>query len=618
LPCSNPTIQTEILVLYKLLLPIVALVATIPLPVMAATWKEQILNSDRTINWTNYVKVANNLDQRWAIDYMFGPDATNYNPPAAPTLWGATDRGITDGWYKYLTTEDASDIYANHQDWYSNSGQLLYSPDSTDDHGIALARSFAKYNGGSSAKDWRAFDQKISWSGDGGDWYLQNPDYHVQRQPVIDANGGNQPYLPIAVGRPAIQRGMVGIVIYKNGLIAGARNDSQFATVNPAIKLPPGKVPTAVTVTPGNEFAFVTVWDTIAHKGQVAIIAIQGRLDGTEDADNDVQDEFGLPNWFYIASLKLLGFVDLPFAAPNAIASSLDQTATFDARDGNNNTGLLSSQSERDQWWNTSNHLHVAAKAGYAVVTSRAENKVAFLDLKPLYQYYRQMYFTTQAKYDQTQQKGLAGNQWPYTFDYASQQKPTVAYVLDVTEPTSCYTGFPIAGGKGWIGDDSFKMRAFVGTMDGHLQTYNVGGLNTDAPAAAPVLERSVQIGRNPTSITGSTAQYTANQVWVTSRGDRAVYRMNPDGTLINVLHDSRMQDPIYAFSSFGRGNLGTLSVMDFKGRQALNYLSDNITDWPWGGDVFFQVANGVAPFEFSYSTPILGQPFMFNVAEVF
>ena len=78
------------------------------------------------------------------------------------------------------------------------------------------------------------------------------------------------------------------------------------------------------------------------------------------------------------------------------------------------------------------------------------------------------------------------------------------------------------------------------------------------------------------------------------------------------------MHDPVYAFSSFGLGNVGTLSVMDFKGRQALNYLSENITNWPWGSDVFFQVGNGAAPFEFSYSTPISGQPFMFNVAEVF
>ena len=155
--------------------------------------------------------------------------------------------------------------------------------------------------------------------------------------------------------------------------------------------------------------------------------------------------------------------------------------------------------------------------------------------------------------------------------------------------------------------------------MDGKLRTYNVGGLNTDASATAPVLERSVSIGRNPTAITAGTAEYTANQLWVTSRGDRAVYRMNPDGTLVNVLRDSRMKDPVYAFSSFGYGNLGTLSVMDFKGRQALTYLSEDITNWPFNGGVtFFRVGNGAAPFEFVYSTPIPGQPFMFNVAEVF
>ena len=297
----------------------------------------------------------------------------------------------------------------------------------------------------------------------------------------------------------------------------------------------------------------------------------------------------------------------------------MDQTATFDARDENNKTGLLSDQTERDKWSNTADNLHISAQQGYAVVTSRAENKVAFINLKTLSQYYRQMYFTTQDNYNQTQNKGAGDKQWPYTFNSAPDQTPTVASVIDVTQPTSCYTGFPITPGTDWIGDDSFKMRAFVGTMDGHLQTYNVGGLIGNSAVNTPVLERSVQIGRNPTAITGSTAQFTANQVWVTSRGDRAIYRMNPDGTLLNVLRDSRMQDPVYAFSSKGLGNVGTLSVMDFLGRQALNYLDNDITDWPWDpGSVFFQVGNGAAPFEFSYSTPIPGQPFMFSVAEVF
>ena len=85
--------------LSKLLLPLVGLLAAIPLPVMAATWNEQILNQDGTINWTNYVNVANNLDQSSTIDYMLGTDSSFYNPPASQTLWGAPDRGSTDGWY---------------------------------------------------------------------------------------------------------------------------------------------------------------------------------------------------------------------------------------------------------------------------------------------------------------------------------------------------------------------------------------------------------------------------------------------------------------------------------------------------------------------------------------
>ena len=76
-------------------------------------------------------------------------------------------------------TNDTSWIYANGSGlWFSNAGQLLYSPDSTSDHGVALARSFDDYSGGASAQVWHAYDMKISWSGDGADWYLRNPDYH--------------------------------------------------------------------------------------------------------------------------------------------------------------------------------------------------------------------------------------------------------------------------------------------------------------------------------------------------------------------------------------------------------------------------------------------------------
>ena len=46
------------------------------------------------------------------------------------------------------------------------------------------------------------------------------------------------------------------------------------------MKLPANKVPTAIAMTTQSEFALVTVWDTDARKGQVAVIALAGLCDG--------------------------------------------------------------------------------------------------------------------------------------------------------------------------------------------------------------------------------------------------------------------------------------------------------------------------------------------------
>ena len=182
--------------------------------------------------------------------------------------------------------------------------------------------------------------------------------------------------------------------------------------------LAPGKVPTAVALSQNNEFAFVTVWDTQAFKGQVAVIAIQGYLplSGLRFKGYDLPGlytsnpnthcgygvdncgvpgtggyYYGLPNGLQFSAMKVIGYVDLPgMAAPTSISAVTDSTKIISGRRGrlhwNPRLGC-----ERDAWRNITDDMHASATAGYVLVASRAENKVAVIDIEPLIQYYRKM-----------------------------------------------------------------------------------------------------------------------------------------------------------------------------------------------------------------------------------
>src|SRR5207244_8805280 len=131
------------------------------------------------------------------------------------------------------------------------------------------------------------------------------------------------------------------------------------------------------------------------------------------------------------------------------------------------------------------------SKAGYAVVISKSENKAAFIDLQPLFQYYKAMYFGARSDFDRTRNLGAAANQWPYTFDYAPAQSPLVVKVIDLADhPTAVNTN--LYGGYGIT-------KAYIATLDGTLSTYEVGGLASGA-AANPGDIRAVatmQLGKN-------------------------------------------------------------------------------------------------------------------------
>ena len=129
-----------------------------------------------------------------------------------------------------------------------------------------------------------------------------------------------------------------GVVAFQNGVLGTV--GSNTASNNATTKLGPNKVPTGVAVTNGNEFALVTVWDTVALKGQVAVVALAGLCDGCDPMNSAAHttngvsysawhnwwNEWigvypGLPNMGNTAFMKVLGYVDIPgMAAPTEIA----------------------------------------------------------------------------------------------------------------------------------------------------------------------------------------------------------------------------------------------------------------------------------------------------------
>lgn len=583
-------------------------------------WAEKILNSDGTINWTEYTNVAKNYDRPDIINYRLGPDYSFYYPNSEdiPKLWGPDNDG-----FKGKCSNIKAGSVEGTTDWYAMSGQLLFSPDSSAPAeykpGVARARngSIYLYDGDPEY----CFDMRVQWTPDRGNYYSANPDGAVTQQTWKDMSGTSVPAPPIATVRAKGSSGVTGYLIFQNGLIGatGTGNDGYVGSGSslpyPCLKLPSGKVPTAAAVTPGNEFLLVTVWDTINRQGQLAVIAIKGRVLAQEKTYL-----WGFPNWPTIEKMKILGYITLPFASPSAIACSLE-FATNSGRGRNENANLdLNSQEQRDTWYNwTSHDYKKTARCGYAVVISRAQSKASFIDLQPLLQYYRKMYFTTGENYNQTKNEGNSSNQWPYTFSYAPEQKPKVVSTISVKNPTAVATGLPWFTFFWRDGDNSFRENAYIATMDGELRMYKVGNLmTTDFGGTIGQPFKTVKIGKNPTNIDyGNGANY-GNDIFINCRGEKSIYYLYYDGRIQGSFRDARLQDPVYVAVSYnGRSeyNCPLLTVTDFKGKQVVNYRYQN--DGPEAINTPVGNPGGSSVFEYGYATPLPGYPFMSTYAEV-
>jgi hypothetical protein len=456
----------------------------------------------------------------------------------------------------------------NPGDYSSTHAQLFYQPDKPNDPGVdrisILDMGHNVFN----------FKPEPTW------WGGSHPEPGV-KTPAWAQAGGGQLGAPVALSRGYGMWCNSAIMVFSSGVLASAGTCTSQNTY-PCFAFPKGKAPTAVAVTTRNEFALVTVWDFEKLKGQLAVLALDGmHKDGLMSLYCWHEPKPGLPNPGGFRTYKLLGYVDLPgMAAPTGISvygsaweqwlHSLEgknvQAHELDTSDPK----VRNTFYDKKQW-----NYRWCSDAGFAVIISKHEDRVAFVDLQPLFAYYREMYFGPGESYKKTLEVGPDPKQWPPTFEVEPRQQPVVVAVQPTPAPT------PTAVICSVRGDEP---NVVVALQDGKLAIYKVGGLATAAPAAPGEIQcvGAVNVGRNPCclaynkNVGWGTPETLNNTFLVVSRGDRAVQWVRVTGgkgEVIRTLRDARLVDPVFCEMGDTHGTEShVITVCDFKGRKVVNY----------------------------------------------
>jgi hypothetical protein len=552
-----------------------------------------VIDSKGRIDCNAYKTLAG--DHAALIEYLNGPAYGAFHPNAADAVPTVFDRG-EGGRYCFGDCESMA------VDWTGYSGQVLHLETGP---GVSRTRFiWSKHtgHGGSQFQHLYYLGPVNNPKGADSDaWYTNVVDPSVDVAAWKQANSGAQLSKPVAIGRGRVTWSNNGIIAFQGGLV-GAVGSGNSSDDFPFAKLGPNEIPTDVAVTNNSEFALVTLWNTETCKGRVAVFAPTQREGFLS----------GLPSTGFFNAIKLLGYVELPIAAPSRVSASVDfaQWMSFPSKDAQ---AELATEAGRAAWTAGKDDAHSAAKAGYALVASRDENKVVVLDLEPLVQYERTMYFGTQEKYDQTRNAGSAPDQWPFSFETAKAGVPEIREVLDIPKPSVVVTGFPV-GDRSYT-DAKFASKAYVATVDGRLRTYDIGGLGTDGAATALVLLGEREICKNPTRVDYGRGGKSRDGLAFACRGDRKILFFDGGGTSERALEDSRLSDPVAVSLGDSRG-ASVVSVANFSTKEVLNYLTSPID--AWGEQLFGGLGmDGKAGFEFTGKLELAGKPFDVSAAEV-
>ena len=402
------------------------------------------------------------------------------------------------------------------------------------------------------------------------------------------------------LGGPVAQARAYGVwtncslMVFQSGVLAIAgSNTSQDRWQQFQFQFPPHKVPTAICLTSQNEFALVTIWDLKELKGQVAVLALESGYaagDGLMALYSWHESYPGLCNVGGFRSAKLLGYLDLPgIRAPTAIAAWSNARwwgFHISTKEG------LATQAARDKWragleGKGPLEYQGGCTAGYAVVASRCENRIAFIDLRPLFQEMARMYFTSAENFAKTRDQGQGAKQWPYAFEAAPESRPQVSPAMASRQPTAVACS-PFGSAGAWSATRAGGAAGLdVAGMAGTLGVYAVDALADDQPASQNVpiaLLGTVQVGRNPCSIAYDRTQFSAhrNALWLVSRGDRKLQHLVFAGEAPEIdltISDRRLLDPVEADVSDNHTNGGKiLMVCDYAGRCLTGYRYEKVT----------------------------------------
>jgi hypothetical protein len=479
---------------------------------------------------------------------------TLYLAPSRTTKFGHNNAG--------LAYQIGGDALADGGDYSSTQGQVLYVPDKATDAGCDRVQILEQSNDILIEKPMPPW-----WGG----WHPEP----ALLLPSWAAASGGRIGVPLNINRSCASWDNCGLIVFNSGLI-GAAGTCTDGACHPCLMLPPGKVPTAVSITNKNEFALVTVWDTQLCKGQLAVIVLSGYQPDGKNLFLEWKDHHpGLPNGGAFGFLKLLGFIDLPIAAPSdvcAVGNRLSDWIRINGKNAQARECDLAQQAMRDSFYSGENK-DIPCTAGFAVVISRAESKAVFVDLAPLFLYAREMYFTSPENYAKTTKVGQGPKDWPYAFEVEPRWRPRVVHLIDVPHPTAVnitYAGSPV--------------HACIATLDGQLRLYTVGALAGGTQGGEIAQCGVVRVGRNPTCIAYAKSHWDSaphadsltSEVVVVSRGERDIEWVQfhgDSGEVYRTLRDSRLVDPVHAEVADNHGTCSyIISVTDFKGRKLVNY----------------------------------------------
>ncbi|GAA4753494.1 hypothetical protein GCM10025783_27990 [Amnibacterium soli] len=416
------------------------------------------------------------------------------------------------------------------------------------------------------------------------------------------------------------------LIAFDNGVVAAAGTNTARGAV--CAKLPAGLRPSAISVTNGNEFALVTAWNTRTLKSELVVIALGGsQRNGSFWSFDWAASYPGLRNYGRPTFAKVLGTVPLPVAAATSLSAVSDNSFPVQlSGPGGGNAQLgdltLADENNRQSFIRGTNRGKLAS-AGYAVVASREEKKVVFVDLQPLFQQMTRAYLGPRAAFDAAiSTMGQQAHQFPKKFSALPAGKPRVVKTVVLRRAPASVAGM-LSGAS--------TPRAYVGTVDGVLHVFAVGGLTSAKSATAAGVREvgRIKVGANPTGITyvkdratgDAVRQSLDDTVIVTSRGTRAVQwvRVNgSSGSVVRTLRDTRLLDPVAAEDNNTHGTESyVVTVADYSGAKVASYRYGPVIFRTAGGARFGLGPDGHAAFEFGGSYRPGGRPFSISITNV-